>query len=567
MSQKISLLYPDKGVEGKKLSETAIHDIGMDSIIEKLTDNKKERDYIASVMRVMTSDPKTVQYRCDIFDDIFNNKKLRGEIIEVFEQINFMKEYSGTNRGIETNAGAFDLLQRMNDIGKYISCIESLYRCLNESEIKSEGLQNLKEYISELYNDNGFMGMKKDIASLRADTSNVKSITVGINLNEAYEADSIGIVSLNDKYFTRSGILTNFLDHMKVKEDQISHGNTWDEEYNYEPFDMRDKGASDDGNLARAAVFNPLALETLLKVPDSDESIRGITSHMNEIADQLLKKMVHRLKSVLDRYSMITITDVTGLMPEFIYYIRWAEYIEKLMAAGFSFTRPVCSDKAMDARGLYNLKLASLDGKSPEDVVVNDMDFSDEHRVWLLTGANRGGKTTVTQAVGQLFFMAEGGIYAPAESFEFTPVDSIYTHFPADEDKTMELGRLGEECRRFKSIYEDATDKSLILLNETFSTTSFEEGYYIARDSVRAMLKKGCRVIYNTHMHKLAHDKDEINEASGQYKAESIVMESGGGVRSYKLKIAPPEGISYAMDIARKYGVTYEDLVLDRADG
>ena len=43
-------------------------------------------------------------------------------------------------------------------------------------------------------------------------------------------------------------------------------------------------------------------------------------------------------------------------------------------------------------------------------------------------------------------------------------------------------------------------------MNESFSTTSFEEGYYIAKDSVRAILHKGMRTIYNTHMHKLAFD-------------------------------------------------------------
>ena len=48
-----------------------------------------------------------------------------------------------------------------------------------------------------------------------------------------------------------------------------------------------------------------------------------------------------------------------------------------------------------------------------------------------------------------------------------------------------------------------------MLLNETFSTTSFEEGYYIARDSVKALLAKGVRTIYNTHMHKLGEDAEK----------------------------------------------------------
>jgi DNA mismatch repair protein MutS len=166
--------------------------------------------------------------------------------------------------------------------------------------------------------------------------------------------------------------------------------------------------------------------------------------------------------------------------------------------------------------------------------------------------------------LGQLFFLAQGGIYVPGESFAFHPADAIYTHFPADEDKTMDLGRLGEECRRFREIYGEATRESLLLLNETFSTTSFEEGYYIARDSIRAILQKGIRTIYNTHMHKLAMNLDEMNNQSGEDKAASLIVQSEEGKRSFKVVEAPPQGQSFAHDIAVKYGVTYEMLTGQR---
>ena len=159
-----------------------------------------------------------------------------------------------------------------------------------------------------------------------------------------------------------------------------------------------------------------------------------------------------------------------------------------------------------------------------------------------------------------MYVLAQGGISVPASSFSYKPVDCIYTHFPADEDKTMDLGRLGEECVRFKEIYTECTSDSLLLLNETFSTTSFEEGYYIARDSVRALMKKDVRTIFNTHMHKLASDADEMNKDGNSSMVSSLIMRSDEGKRSFKVEIALPEGSSYARDIAEKYGVTYEML-------
>ena len=166
--------------------------------------------------------------------------------------------------------------------------------------------------------------------------------------------------------------------------------------------------------------------------------------------------------------------------------------------------------------------------------------------------------------MGLLYVLAQGGIFVPAGRFEFRPVDDIFTHYPADEDKTLDYGRLGEECKRFRELFAQCSPDSLLLLNETFSTTSFEEGFFIAKDAVRAILKKGTRCIYNTHMHKLAADLESLNAESAaegaEVKAESLVALSDGGQRSFKVKVAPPQGMSYARDIAEKYGVTYEML-------
>ena len=130
----------------------------------------------------------------------------------------------------------------------------------------------------------------------------------------------------------------------------------------------------------------------------------------------------------------------------------------------------------------------------------------------------------------------------------------------------MDLGRLGEESKRFREIFMEATSQSLLLLNESFSTTSFEEGFFIARDVVRVLLKLGVRTIYNTHMHKLAREVEALNKESSENKGASLIVETKDGERSYRVRVAPPEGLSYARDIAEKYGVTYEMLKKSKED-
>ena len=283
----------------------------------------------------------------------------------------------------------------------------------------------------------------------------------------------------------------------------------------------------------------------------------------------MIGKIVRKLKSVISRHVNVSTEVITKMIPEFMYYIRFAEYIEKMQAVGFTFCAPQvlpAEERKLQTEGLCNLKLANEirihpEGRTAKDVIGNDLDFSAEHRIYILTGANRGGKTTFTQAVGLAFVLAQGGIRVPAFSFSYSPVDNIFTHYPADENETMDLGRLGEETKRFRELYQQATARSLLLLNESFSTTSYEEGYYIARDVVRALKYLGVRTIYNTHMHKLANEIDVLNrEETAEDMAASLVSQSKDGERSYRIVIAPPEGLSYAKDIAEKYGVTFEQL-------
>lgn len=550
----ISLLTPPGyASDYKVLSEAAIHDLGLDYLCEQITEKKQEQTLLLSILSRMTDNPEVTKYRSDVFEDIYRNGAMRDEMLRILDKINFLRDYGSIGKTFEEAANVWDLMHRLDELKDYIQCVEAIFKSLSESSVRSEGLLHLKEYVDGLYHDNGFSELKKDIASLRATTTELRSVTVGINLNDRFEADGIGLISINSKYFTKSNILSNFCEKISMK-DAIKPDTEWQEEYKFHPF------AAETSKMPDIAPIRAIAL-----IPEGDK-MEDVPRYMNRVTNQMLSAVVKKLKSVLDRYVSVTITEITDLIPEFIYYVRFAEYIEKLSGSGMHFCKGTLAaeetgERLMRAKGFYNMKLAAAMVEKQETIVANDLDFDQMHLVYVLTDANRGGKTTTTQAVGLLFALGQGGIYVPADSFAFWPVDCIYTHFPADEDKTMDLGRLGEECRRFRQIYSDSTKNSLLLLNETFSTTSFEEGYFIAKDAVRAILEKGIRTIYNTHMHKLAFDLEELNRSYDSVKAVSLIVKADGGNRSFKIEAAPPEGMSYAGDIAKKYGVTYEMLV------
>ena len=279
----------------------------------------------------------------------------------------------------------------------------------------------------------------------------------------------------------------------------------------------------------------------------------------------ILKHTTNEIKSTLRRYVNTSGYTLTKLLPGILFYVRWAELVDKIKETGMPVCKPVIlepDERNCSFRELYNLKLV-INKVNGEDIniITNEIEFNDEQRIFILTGPNRGGKTIFTQAWGLAMLLGQLGIYVPASYAAISPCDNIYTHFPADENDTVDLGRLGEESKRLSEIFDVATSRSIMLLNESLATTSVTEGLFIAKDVVKAMRYLGARAIFNTHMHDLARSCDEMNsEVEGTSKAASLVTGVHDGERSFKVSLLPPQGISYAKDIALKYGVSFKQI-------
>lgn len=530
--ENFSLLYPQgKEPNFMTLSDETCNDLSLEYICDHISESEYEQNIIKRMMMKLESDPEVIRYRCDVFADILHFPKLRDRIKELLEELNYLKELE---RSVKDNTAepVWQLINRLQELDVYVKCITGINESLTENDISSEGLKLMQEYVSSVYNESGFEHLNEDIHDLMGEIGQIRSVSLGVNLDSRMRPVEVGIVSLNDTTFTRPGVLSKFLDFAS-KKSEIHNGPSFD-------------GMTKFHTVGKAAGEDPLM------------------HPLSRVITEMLGSTVKQLKSKLSRYVNISGYSLTKLIPEFIFYIRWAEYCDKLMALGIPMSKPDILDKdkrEVSAKGIYNLKLAiQIESGKKIDIIRNDIEFNKEHGIYIMTGPNRGGKTTFTQAVGILFLMAQHGIYVPAEYAALSPADNIYTHFPADENQTVNLGRLGEESKRLSGIFSVATNTSLLLFNESLATTSFAEGLYIAKDVVRALRYLGARTIFNTHMHELAMELDVMNALEGDMNVASLITGIHDGERSYKVFLAPPEGVSYAKDIAEKYGVTFDQL-------
>jgi DNA mismatch repair protein MutS len=162
-------------------------------------------------------------------------------------------------------------------------------------------------------------------------------------------------------------------------------------------------------------------------------------------------------------------------------------------------------------------------------------------------------------------------LYVPARKASISICDGVLTHYPALETLEKGTGRFGEEAQRIGSMFQSASRHSLVLLNESLSSTSGGESLYLAQDIVRVLRMLSCRAVYATHLHGLAASVEELNrDTPGDSRVLSMVAlietdpEAGehGSIRpTFRIIPGPPEGHSYAIDLARRYGISKDQLI------
>jgi DNA mismatch repair ATPase MutS len=193
-------------------------------------------------------------------------------------------------------------------------------------------------------------------------------------------------------------------------------------------------------------------------------------------------------------------------------------------------------------KGLYDVCLAlSLNQR----VVGNDLNANDKDLV-VITGANQGGKSTFLRSIGLARLMMQCGMFAPAESFCANTCDGLFTHYKREEDVTMSSGKLDEELSRMSDIVDNVKENSLLLLNESFAATNEREGSEIARQIIRALLEKGVKIFYVTHLHEFARGLYEKAMENAIFLRADRQADGG---RTFKIIEGAPLETSYGEDL------------------
>lgn len=522
----LSLLYPSEEAMRRhadkemtpRVSAEVCEELGLSSLLS--LKNSDLSDYFSL-------DPDVLAYRQATFAELDAHPELvsvLGEVLPILSDIEELRLLDAAELGTES------YLYSITEIELYVSCMEALRTRLVplREELTSPAFRTLADAVYELCESEYYRDLNEDLAHLSSRIHEIKSITVGVNLDRQLRPCDAGVISINAETFKSGKALDKIL-RMSFKNDAFTCI------ADVVPFD---KGQSDNRREAMRTAFH-------------------------SAIDRVFRSSVRAWRAIVGEYVLDNTDFLLRLLPEIEFVSRVSELSSRLSAAGYSLCTPVIrpvTEQAFRAEGLYNPDVAL---RTSEEIVANDIVFDERARLYVLTGPNRGGKSVVTCAVGLALAMAMLGMRVAAKALAVSPADAIFTHFPTGADDTIDKGRLGEECARLREILDDVTEDSLILLDESLSSTGAYEASFIAAELLSGFSLIGCRGIFSTHLHELAARVVEINERTlplGGKPLDSLVAGMEEGRRSFLIKRMAPDGKSYATDIAEKYGLSFDSI-------
>ncbi len=524
----ISLLYPNtESAEEQYASERlveyrriALEQLELDSAFDMPAE---------TIAHFFTLDPEVIRYRQETFADLL----CAPELCDVFRRmIPMLQDIAELRRmGGDFSSEGEGYLYSVAEAEIYISLLELLRDGLlpHADKYKSRALSSFAEKIRTLTESDDAKALNSRLSELGSRVREIRSVTVGVNLDSRMKPESAGVLSINNSKF-KSGELLDRILRLDFKA----------------------------GEMTCIAPLTPLR-----KNQTENEQTAMSNAFSSAIAN-VFHSSVRQWKRIVQAYVLDNTDFLLRMMPEVEFVTKSVKLLTALKERGCTLIFPKLlpvSEKHFSAKALINPIIAmKIDG----ELVPNDFAFDDDGMIFIITGPNRGGKSVITCAVGHAFAMAQLGLPVCADEAEISPCDNIFTHFPTGSEDTVDKGRLGEECARLGDIFDGVTENSLILLDESLSSTGSYEGSYIAAEVLAGFSMAGCRGIFSTHLHDLAASVPSINERcvpAGGVRLDNLSADIADGKRSFRIVRRTPDGKSYARDIAEKYGLSYENIM------
>ncbi len=499
-----SILFDRSGMSDDDRDAPEIFgDLNLDQIVDAITAGRDEYN-LKPLFYMPLSDIEAVHYRYEILCDL-EDQAVAGDVRS------FAVEMREMRRHASQADKAYYKYQRqswfLDAVDSYCNATTQLSNALMHANVGSRGFRAFRGYLASYVESDNFRTLVTETQKLKADLA-------GIRYSLHIAGKRITVSKYDNELDYGVDVLQAF--------EKFSQGAAKEYRFRYNP--------SPDLNHVEAAVLDLVA--------------------------RLFPDVFSSLEGYCDRHKTYLNGTIARFDREVQFYIACLEQVHRFKLAGLPICYPevIKQSKEIYGKGVFDLALANKLIGEPSSVVPNDFYLRDPERILVVSGPNQGGKTTFARTFGQLHYLASIGCPVAGTDARLFLFDKLFTHFEKEEDIHNLSGKLEDELRRINQILESATANSILIMNESFLSTTLQDALILSKQIMQRIVELDMLCLSVTFLDELAAFSQST------VSMVSSVDPRDPALRTFKVVRRPADGLAYAIAIAQKYRLTHDAI-------
>ena len=526
-----SLLYPeDYTPSGRTLDKAVAENLELPYIAMLICPYNTE--YALGILSEVITDETVVRWRQDVLDDFLNIPQLEQNLQRSIKTI-YVNAHSVFARKGSTQS-LFEIQENIESIEAFSACMDECHGFFLKygKKLRSEGVKRVLEQLDERYNSDSYKEMLKEAGELKkALGKGIKSVTFAMNFDDIMRPTEVMIVSADNEPVRK-----------KSRFERL-----FSTDGSAEPISEIYTRKAKDGQLT--------------------EINSALFTELDALCGGCMKRMNTAIRRCYEEYAEMLVQ----LAKQIDFFIGAKDLAQRARQMGLPFCRPNIVTKeqrkfccaAMHDPVLTNRLLSErVRNNNIVPIYTNPCNMDDKARLLILSGTNNGGKTTYLRAVGINQILAQAGLFVYAESAEISLCDRIFFLSPKEEKAGVDTSRFTEECKDLRRTINSATENSLVLMNESLSSTNPYDSLLLGEEALRIFADIGCRLVFTTHITELADLPEKLSSTEVKSRPVSLVaLCDENGAPTYRISEGKPDHARNAQYIFNKFGISFEEYI------
>jgi DNA mismatch repair protein MutS len=485
-------------IAGSQVAPDYFSDLNLDHIVDSIVAGREEYG-LKSFLHLPLTSIAEIHYRQAVFHDL--------EVPSLFDSL---QSFAGAMREMRSCIAQSEKFYYkyqkhalfLNTVEIYYFAVSCLTCDLSSARLESRGFQTLREYLTGYTDSREFRALAEETRQLRSD---LNSIQYSVHIDGRH----VTVGKFDGEPDFSAEVLRIF--------EKFRQGGS--KEYQFRISSWPEMNHVEAAIMDRVARLYP---ETFSRLEQYPERHRGYLDYV---------------LAALDR--------------EVQFYLAYIEFRRRIEKTGPPFCYPdVTASKEIHADNTFDLALANKLVEARRPVVTNSFFLKGPERIVVVSGPNQGGKTTFARTFGQLHHLGCLGCPIPGTDAKLFLFDKLFTHFERQEDLQNLRGKLEDELKRIHSILEQATDQSILIMNESFLSTTLNDALFLSKQIMQRIVQLDMLCVTVTFLDELTTLSDSTVSMVGTVDPKNPTL------RTLKIVRRPADGRAYAAAIAQKHRLT-----------